>query len=191
MAKSVANFMFAEFVRQIRPTLREIAYSKFLNAKEWLLNAVETHPVSIDMRSHGPSPLLGGSSTGTLFGFLGMEQGSDPVRDLLAFLDQAITYQDSGIANKRGLYSARVSIPSKGEMAKAGGLSPSWTGVSWPVLVEDGVNGLEYYLNKPWPKSVSGEGFQADNVIRETGFQPTDFITPLIADFRSQLLLRS
>lgn len=179
--------MMTSLTRRIRPALRVIARQRFESAKDSFIKAVAAHPVCKDMSSHRPSPLLGGSSTGTLFGFLGMEEGSDPVGDLLNFFEDNITFQER--AASRGLFSAIVTFPSKSQMSEEGSLCPYWIDVAWPVLVEDGVSGLPLYINKYSPNSVSGEGIQGKTQIRGD-FQGVEFLRPLVGQFRQQLLLK-
>lgn len=188
MAQNQSKVMMAMLTRQIRPALREIAHAKFEAAKQWLVDAVRAHPVSRDINSHRPSSLLGGSQTGTLFGFLGMESGSDPVEELVDFLENNIIYSES--PGRRGLYSATIKFPSKSEMNSDSYLCPHWINVAWPILIEDGASGLAYYLNQFSPNSISEEGIQVKNVVRNADFKGTPFLSPLVAQFRSKLLLK-
>lgn len=180
--------MMASLTRQIRPALRVIAQEKFESAKNWLLYAVRNHPVSQDLVSHKPSPYLSGTSTGTMFGFLGLEMGSDPVGELIEFLEDNITYQERKAG--RGLFSAIITFPSKSMMNSDPYLCPHWINVAWPILVEDGASGLAFYINKYSPNSVSGEGVQGKHAIRSADFGGVSFLRPLVAEFRTKLLLK-
>ena len=181
--------MMKGLVRRVRPAARVIARRKFKNAKEWFLDAVDSHPISEAIKGGDSSRFLS-SSSGTLFGFMGFQKGSEPIMDLLNFLEENIRYQEAITPTKNSLYSVRVSFPQKSEMV-GGSLVLPWEGSRpWPIAIEEGISGLPYYLNKRWSGSVSGEGFQIKNgQVRSSNFNGTPYLTPLIAQFRQKLLL--
>jgi len=189
MSQNPREAMMRILTRRIRPSLRMIAEEVFEDAKLWLLNAVEEADLSRDLRSHASSPRLGGSSTGTLFGFMGFPEGSDPVGELIHFLENTIQFRENPQGENR-LFSASVYYPDKGSFSSLNFKLP-WTDRGWPVMVEEGISGLPFYLNKPWAGSISGEGFQSKRgEVRGADFQPEQYLTPLFSEFRQRLLLK-
>lgn len=169
-----------------------IVEERFLAAKEWLLGAVRDHPISQDIRSHAPSNRLN-SRTGTLYGFIGFEESSqnDPVGDLLEFLDDNINfYPEKTPRGKYSLFSSSVVWPTKGAFSTEK-LKVKWSGRGWPVMIEEGISGLPYYINKSSANSRSGEGIQINKEARPTDFVAESYLSPLFAEFRQRLLLKN
>lgn len=182
-----SNRMFSILTRNVRPKLSVIINTKFKEAKANLLSAVENHPISKDISSHAPSKFLG-SSSGTLYGFLGFNASQvDPVADLVHFLDEFIVLFENP-PTKRSLYSTSIRLPQKEAFNRSEFLL-GWISRGWPVMIEEGVSGLPFYLNKSHPVSRSLEGFQVKNKVRAKDFTGVPYLTPLISDFRKSLLL--
>lgn len=178
--------------RRVRPVMQIIAEERFLAAKEWLLGAVRDHPISQDIRSHSPSSRLG-SRTGTLYGFIGFEESSqdDPVADLLEFLDDTINfYPEKTPRGKYSLFSSSITYPTKSSFSTEK-LKVKWSGRGWPVMIEEGISGLPYYINKSSSRSRSGEGIQIDQEARPNDFVAEQYLSPLLAEFRQRLLLKN
>ena len=176
--------------RRVRPTLREIVEDKFDKAKSIFLDAVRTHPISVDIMSHSPSSRLGGSTRGTLFGFIGFEANANPVESLVDFLDQNITFRPNPPSTGT-LFSSSVFYPDKNAF-NIKEFTLDWIDRGWPIMIEEGISGLPYYLNKGNSKGRSGEGIQVPNAaIRSTDFAPPEegYLSPLIAEFRKNLLI--
>lgn len=186
------DVMMRILARQTRPQLRMIVEQKFHSAKEKLLREVAAHPISVDINSHARSPLLSGSKTGTLYGFLGFDQmeNPDPIEDLIDFLDATIIFEPRMAQTKNRLFSSVVVYPDKEAFNKARFHLP-WSSRGWPLMVEEGVSGLPYYINKPSKNSFSGEGIQIDHPVRQGDFAPpaNGYLSPLLASFRRRLLL--
>lgn len=176
--------MFEILSRRVSADFLPSAISRFNSAKSWLLNAVETHSISQDINSHSPSSRLG-SSSGTMFGFLGFERGEKPISTLLDFLDKNINYFDSTTKNIRTVTRISVEIPTK----KSFGLEfiLPWSSTPWPLMIEEGISGLQFYINKPSLSSISGEGLQFERPIRGVDFNGEPYLTPLFAEFRKRL----
>jgi hypothetical protein len=184
MSRSQTDSMFASFVRQIRPVAIDLAEEKYERAKRQLLFDIALHPISIDIGSHGPSPRIG-SESGTMFGFLGFEQGSDPIAELINLFEDLIDISVLPPGSGKSLAKVIVSIPTKDALSD---LSPlAWNDTPWPILIERGISGLEHYINNGKGNSVSGEGVQVDNVVRSRDFAPEDYLTGIIAKFRQNL----
>ncbi len=182
--------MMRILTRRIRPVLRVIAIERFEEAKSWLQKEIMNHPITQDLNSHSTSPFVGGSATGTLYGFIGFNENDqpNPVEDLLTFLDERISYSERQTTGK--LFSCSISVPSKQEFNEDDSLVVAWTGKAWPLMIEDGISGLGNYLNIPHPNSESGEGIQVSRSIRGGDFGGAPYLTPLFEGFRKKLLLK-
>lgn len=183
--RSNTKVMMKGLTRRVRPTARIMAKNKFDAAKRWFIGAVESHHVSQDLKSLDNSPLLG--ANGSLFGFMGFHQGSDPVGELIDFLEGSIKYQEAFVPPKNSLYSVSIAFPTKSQMVSGGIVTP-WDGSQpWVSAIEDGISGLPNFLSKKAGKS--GQGIQIKGTIRSSDFSGVSYLTPLIAQFRQRLLL--
>jgi len=185
MARKINDDMWNFLTRRTRPALEDLVYSRFESAKEWLLNAVENHEISKDIESHSTSPRLG-SSTGTLFGFLGFKEGQEPIGELIGFLESHIKLVPN-MSSKGRFFSSTVSYPSKD--AFFGGIFKLDWSDGWPVMIEKGISGLPYYINKESEESRSQEGVQTKRTIRSKDWNGEPYLTPLFAEFRQRLLI--
>jgi len=186
---SPRNTLFDLLTRRVRKKFTDLTRQKYDDALEWLVDAVKSHPFSVDLMSHSRSPRLGGSQTGTLFGFMGFPSGANPIDELTKTLRNNIKYSVVKGRKKNQLASVTVSIPTKSAFAVLQRLP--WTQESWPFLVEKGISGLEFYINdgKFPDSSRSQEGNQVNRVIRNADFNKEEYLTPLFAEFRKRLLL--
>jgi hypothetical protein len=180
--------MMRILTRRVRPILREIIESRFYEAKEWLLDAVVTHDISQDISSHGPSPRIG--SGGTLYGFIGFDASEqpDPIEDLVNFLDSSIHFVPQ--TKRRGaLFSSSIIYPSKNSFNDPM-FQLDWINRGWPLMIEEGISGLPYYLNKGTEAGRSTEGIQTKGEIGESDWKGVPYLTPLFDEFRKRLLIR-
>lgn len=185
MGRKANDDMWNFLTRRTRPALEDLVYSRFESAKEWFLEEVRNHEISKDIESHAPSPRLG-SATGTLFGFMGFEYGQKPINELIGFLDKNIKLIPN-MASKGRFFSSTVSYPSKDAFfIKLFKLK--WS-EGWPVMIEQGISGLPYYINKESEESRSQEGVQTKRIIRSKDWEGEDYLTPLFAQFRQKLLI--
>jgi len=188
-SKSPRNTLFEILSRRVRKKFVDLTEQKYHEALDWLIGAVQSHPFSIDLLSHSPSSRLGGSKSGTLFGFMGFQSGSNPIDELTKTLKSNIKYSVLKGRKKNELASVTISIPTKSAFSSLQRLP--WTQESWPFLVEKGISGLQFYINdgKFPDSSRSGEGNQVNRVIRNADFAREDYLTPLFSEFRKRLLL--
>lgn len=190
--KRNTDIMMRVLTRRVRPKLRSIALEKFDSAKDKLLWGVREHPISKDINSHGTSTLLAGSKTGTLYGFMGFDSNeqSDPVGDLVEFLDQNIEFIEK---RKRvnSLFSCSVVYPAKSAFNIKEFELPWTSGLGWPTMIELGISGLQNYINVNSGNSLSGEGIQSKNIVRPGAQFPSglQYLTPLFEKFRKDLLI--
>lgn len=91
------------------------------------------------------------------------------------------------MASKGRFFSSTVSYPSKDAFfIKLFKLK--WS-EGWPVMIEQGISGLPYYINKESEESRSQEGVQTKRIIRSKDWEGEDYLTPLFAQFRQKLLI--
>lgn len=163
---------------------------KYNQVKDYIINAVESHPVCTELRQHtSPSQFLP-KTDGTLFGFMGFEAGTDPVSDLVEYLRNNITLIPVG----RGAVARKyeISLPTFGDMANEPSLQLPWlSGESWPGALEEGLYGLKHFLSftedSPYtaPNSRSQEGVQAKGPngelikIRNSEIKKIKFLSPI------------
>lgn len=171
--------------------LNEFAQEKFERAKAHLLNDIENHPVSKEIssgQSVTSSKFLSGP--GNLFSFLGFNEGSDPVGELIDLLDEIIIFEPSTkILDRKNLSFSAISrtyLPVDSDLQI---LSLAWEpGISWVSAIEKGVSNLGYYLFVNSSASRSGKGIQVGHITRQTTFSPAPYLTPLFEKFRKDLL---
>jgi hypothetical protein len=179
-----ANNWFLSFSRQIRPIIIDSVTDKFVRAKKELMIGIALHPISIDINSHSTSQKLG-STSGTLFGFLGFENGDDPIKELIELVDDLIDIEVLPPTSSKGLAKVIVTIPTKDSLND---LKPlEWTDTPWPILIEQGISGLQNYINKNKGDGRSQEGVQSTNTIRSADFIAEDYLTGLFSQFRKNL----
>lgn len=170
--------------------LNDTAKEKFERAKGHLLYNLENHPISKEIsagQSISSSRFLNGP--GNLFSFLGFNEGTNPIEDLIDLLDQIIVFTPSTkiLDRKNFSFSAvsRTFIPVESDLQV---LSLPWEpGISWVFSIEKGVSNLGFYLFVKSAASRSGKGIQADHPTRSTSFTPTPYLSPLLEKFKRDL----
>lgn len=146
----------------------------FEEIKAFVIREVENHPISVELRNHtSPSKFIPGlgSHGGSLFGFMGFEENSDPVGDLISFLKNSLVRRQKFL---RFFYRSKVFFPDLSDMAKEESLQLPWIkGVSWPEMIQNGVSGLKYFLSfsrgSAPIQSRSTEGLQAKKRTKNKG----------------------
>lgn len=164
---------------------------KFNQAKQLLLREVREHPICEELSTRPNNSRFLGGAAGTLYGFLGFEDGQEPVEDLLDFLAANILFQINR-PTAIGVFPTTVLIPSLEDIESEGSLSIPWDSRPWPIAVEEGISGLPHYLFLE-EKGRSLEGIQAKDrrgnliKIRSQDFKPVPFLKPIFARFRKRL----
>ena len=175
--------------------LNEVARTKFEEAKNELLLEVFEHPISQELdtnsSNNGPSSsqFLDGVK-GNLYSFLGFQEGTNPAKELIKFLDAEIQFKpaDSLIESVKSLRlkNCAAYLPARGQFDEA--LPLVWQpGRSWPHAIEEGISGLGYYLFIFHQASRSGRGIESPAPVRSVTFRPTLFLSPILERFRKRL----
>lgn len=181
--------------RRIKGPLVANARIKFQSALEDMLFDFRSHKISKELKDHKhPSKFLRGSP-GSLFGFFGFPEGSDPIEDLHEYLKDSIKILPGERLNKAFQLPMRITLPNKGDFNNDGRFKLPWgSGMSWVVAVEAGLSGLPHFLtvthrvNKG--NSVSGEGLQVENKLRNQGYHGQDYLSELFSKFRRRIVGR-
>lgn len=181
----------AQASKLARAKMIEVGESQREILKEKLLNAVRLHPICQELDSLTlPSRFVySESGTATLYGYLGFPAGSDPVSDLIDFLDETIS-----VNSRRKYFSVgdkivvSLVLPKKSQLSSDPRLKLPWSGTGWPILIENGVSGLSgasHFLQADSPKSRSNLGIQIKGVTRPD-LPPLDFLSEIFRDFRAK-----
>ena len=182
--------------RRVRPHLQELARDVFQEAKDIMIQEVLSHPVSVELSQRtGNSKFLSGAR-GSLYGFLGFNDGYDPISHLVNYLRQKVKFKPGVITGRKGdiRLNTIIEVPSNEDFNKDGRFRLPWeSGKSWPIAVETGVSGLPYYLNyNVEGVSRSGGGIQIKSRRkgRFTEFAGTSYLTPIFKEFRVRVIGR-
>lgn len=174
-----------------RKQMIEIGEAQREVLKQKLLEAVRNHPISREISTAStPSKYISSKSgTASLRGYLGFEEGRDPIEELIEFLDQTIEINSRkksfSVGNK---IIVSLVLPKKSQMSKDLRLLLPWSYTAWPILLEDGISelsGASHFLQKQTRASVSGLGIQIKGVTRPD-LPPTEFLSEIFSDFRSK-----
>lgn len=165
--------------------------SNFEEAFKELLEAVESHPVSEELKRKGThsSKFL---QDGDLFSFIGFPVDRNPVDDLIKFLKENIYISDRSVRSSSSgniVYEVlTVHIPDFEDFKKDSKMKMPWESDNvWPFAIETYIAGYEYYLPLYLKKSRSLAGIQNENPVRDNAYTPTPYITPLLNKFKKDL----
>lgn len=161
--------------------------TKLQFAKKKLIDGILAHIVSAEISSgigaNNVSGTLGGY--GNLFSFIGFDNNSSPIDDLVSFLENSIELKNNPVLNRKGFVSMSVSVPSRKDFDLA--LPLPWeNGISWPHAIENGIGNLGHFLSRLDIGRSSG-GLQVKNELSARTFSPVDYITPLLNQFEIDL----
>jgi hypothetical protein len=193
--------------RAFRQKAIELAEGRLEETKEEFLIEFKEHPVSQEIeegeRAEGDLGV-----PGNLFSFIGFEQGSTPVEDLSAFLNEHIHIRNLATPRydkTRKRYLFDVVVPSRDTIA-ANTPMPWGTSRSWVYGIETGIIGLNHYLSiqlanqldksagrkrqrEEFPHSRSTTAIQSKGVVSKGigAFTPRQYLTQLLKTFESNL----
>lgn len=164
-----------------------VAHVFFESIKDKLFEAIRSNPISQELINHtSPSQVLG--TPGTLFGFLGLPEGSEPIEEIIRIADSIMVPRVSRRLVRGGV-KVSVKIPDISDF-RTKGLEMPWEGGGGIVDgIEKGISGLHHYL---YPRrmpgySISQEGIQVEQVVRSADFKPRPWLTPIFKDFKQEL----
>ena len=174
--------------------LQNLAYGaakkKLDKLKKETLSEFDKHPVTQEIEK-GPSgmgsPLLGG--TGNFFGFLGFNQGDNPVAIVRGALEDHIQMRSrrgklKKVSDTSFTWEFDISVPSKTEIYSITPLS--WSSRSWVKGVERGITNYTRTIFRESERSRSGIALQSKQKIRFVSFKPTPYITALLEKLKKE-----
>jgi hypothetical protein len=124
---------------------------------------------------------------------LGFQAGSDPVGELLGYLNETITLRPGARINKAIQLPLYVVMPDKKDFNNNKTFALPWgSGLSWVVGLESNISGLNHFLTvthrRNKGKSRSGEGLQVESSIHNQGYHHKDYLTGLFSKFRRKVI---
>lgn len=166
--------------------------TSFNRLKAFIIKSVKEHPVSRDLSSKAPSRFLGGVEDATLFNFMGFYAGSNPVQELIDFLEGAIQMEiiiNEGADDLNQLVYMNLVLPTYSDMRNAGLTMDRYgDGRAWPELIEEGIGNLSQFLNEFRPSSVSGKGIQVVPQINPGAtFEGQDYLTGIFNSVKDRI----
>lgn len=178
--------------KKVSGALETTAQRKLQNAKRELLSEFENDPVTkaIDAQEAGGNAGL--LPNGSLWGFFGFEDGSQPAREVRGILEREVYIQRQSQPIVRGgkevTQKFTINYVSPSELEQNTQLS--WGGGSWIRGVENGLSGLARFIY--WlPNALggrSGAGVQAKRNIRAADTNtPKDYTTGMIERFLARI----
>lgn len=176
------------FSRQQRPfktALDNIVIPALQQEKQQLLDNIDSHPVSQEIRSEGE-----------LFGLIGFDKKNlegfnqqDPVEDLINTVDKTTIIPTSSLsvtATSHDKISGKyvIRITDKEDLESNDKLRFPWgLHKNWVLAIERGISGLTHFLIGDRKSSRSGAGIQAKHPTGRTPYQPKSYFTDLINSF--------
>lgn len=158
------------------PIARQIAVDKFNNSLNTFVNDLDNDPVSMEIKaadSIKTSRFIGGQGSrkygANLFTFIGFEEGSDPIGDLLSLVKNSFKInRNSKLIN--GKYSFKVTFPSESLLKAENPFPEGFNGRSWITGIEKGISNVINYIRKSG-FGRSGGGVQIKGEVNKT-FKP-------------------
>lgn len=187
--KVLDEYMQEPSRKAAQPIAIDIAENRFSSAKKTFLSDFLSHPVSEELE-RGPKDDGGNLPVGNLFGFLGFDEGEDPVGDLYRFLDEEIQLNNNPKYDKiRSRFSFDVAIPSKDEIKDVTPM-PWGTSKSWAFGIEAGIQGLNHYIfsqNRDLGRSTGGIQSKSITTLAPGGYKGQRYISDLLNTLKKNL----
>ena len=177
MGNFISDFFDDFFNRKIGPQEYQVAQKFFDDLKKEIIDQILADPVSQELINHtNPSQILG--IRGTLFGFLGLVEGFEPMNEIVKIVDSTMSFKLSKRLVRKG-YKMTVTVPTLDDFRTPDLLLPWEGGRGLVDAIEKGVSGLSYYIEsrKNIAYSRSGEGIQTKKPVRQQEFRKKDWIT--------------
>ncbi len=180
---------FAEIKRKdIPPDADFYADLFFRTLRQDLINSIVNSDIGQELANHTtPSKILG--TKGSLFGFLGLFAGTEPIQNIIDIINDKMTYKISRRLVKGGV-KITVKVPDLKDF-RTEELIPIWSGGHSVVeMIEKGASGLskslKHYIKSSSNRSVSGEGLQAKRVIRGSVYKPRPWLSKFFDQIREK-----
>tara|TARA_B100000427_G_scaffold295838_1_gene275178 strand:- start:255 stop:857 length:603 start_codon:yes stop_codon:yes gene_type:complete len=175
--------------------LQKIAYNaakrKVDKIKKEALDELNAHPVTKEIEA-GPnamgSPLLGGR--GSLFGFLGFNQGSQPIEIVRGIFDKMFKVsRNQGHLRKvsKNKFLLEYDIGLVPSITDVYAQTPlTWSTKSWVKGIERGITNYTNTVFKDSENSRSGVALQSKQQINFIRFSPTPYIHEILKNAKKK-----
>ena len=165
--------------KKITDEQRIVADLFFNGVKKDVIDKIRDTDVSRELIDHtSPSPILG--TKGSLFGFLGLVEGQEPVEEIIKIVDRIMTYKLSRRLIRGGI-KITIKVPDKKDFRTDDLVLPWDGGYSVVDAIEKGLSGLTHYISaKNLSYSRSGEGLQVKQTVRNLNYKPRPWISPIL-----------
>ena len=161
------------------------AQDYFERAKAEMLEEFDNHPITRDLNNEGDAGLV---SNGSLFGFLGFEDGDRPTEELREALEHGCKIKFFKENSKGGIRQYSAEIPTRSQLFRATPLR--WArGRSWLKSIEHGISGMGQYMNIDTASSRSGEGIQVKGNVGGR-FRNSSYTSIILNNFKKKLQTR-
>ena len=175
--------------KQYQAELKKLIKEQFEERKNELINQFEQHPVTAEIsneESANISNTLGGY--GNLFGFLGFDQGSDPITPIKDVLKNTTKVTNISIKSSTDNVLLRYSVPDLDDFDTAAKLR--WDATNWVKGIERGISGFQNFMAKS--AGESGQGIQIKGKVKPFAgganrFRNTKYMKSLINKFKSSI----
>jgi len=190
LSRLLKNYNF-KGSKELQRVAYKAALKKANEIKEEALSDLNKHPVTREIEA-GPdamgSPLLGGQ--GSLFGFLGFNQGSQPVEIIRTIFDKMLQVKrNQGVLKKVSgtNFTIEYNIGNVPTVTDIYSLTPlPWSTKSWVKGVERGITNYANTVFKDSENSRSGVAVQSKQQINFIRFNPTPYVDMILKDARKK-----
>lgn len=187
-AQFIKNF-FKEIKRKdLPPDADFYADIFFRTLRQDLINSIVNSDIGQELSNHTtPSKILG--TKGSLFGFLGLYAGSDPIQDIIDIINNKMSYKISRRLVRGGV-KITVKLPDLKDFRTDSLILPWEGGYSAVDAIEKGVSGfkgsLKKYIQSESSRSISGEGLQVKRVVRGSVYKPRPWLSKFFDEIREK-----
>lgn len=171
---------------------RNSALTRFIFAKDDLLDSFDSHPVTQELLQNPSQEGSALVSHGSLSSFIGFEDASLEVGKLREFIrekTQLGSVNDVTIRETRNSVNLEFPVfyPSKQEIDEVTPTPDNWSSKSWTSLISEGIGNAANYVFRSLglPNSRSGFGLQIKSPRKKGGsFRPMPYINEILQNFK-------
>jgi hypothetical protein len=168
------------------PLARKRAYALFWRARNMMLKDFDRHPITQELKNSGRTGNISLTTDGygNLFAFFGFEAGDEPTGELRNLLEAGTVFRSTGFRNNAWFF--RITTPDTQTIENIT-LLPWGSGHSWVDSVENGLDGLAFFMYKKG-QGRSQQGFQAPYEINDDlQFNKREYLTEIMRNFRDRI----
>lgn len=179
--------------KQFQAEAKAIIQKQFEIEKANLMAKFSTHPVTKEIEKAAENPstpnisnTLGGY--GNLFGFLGFQQGSDPIAPVREVLNEKTKLQSIKIKSYDDKIHFTITVPEPSDFDSVAELE--WDTRNWVEGIEKGISGFQNFMAVQRGRSL--QGIQIKGKIKPFvgglgTFKSVKYMSALIKDFVEDL----